>query len=84
MALVVKFKTLLPETPDTMSFNVPIEFDEAKSIEKLSLIVRSVYADGHEHELILQRFKNLPSGHASTKWTGEFARFIADNFTSLI
>ncbi len=83
MALVVKFKTWLPSTPDTMSFNLPIEFDSAKRIAELSHIVISVDADGHEQELVLQRLKGLPHGHYNTRWTGDFARFIADNFTSL-
>jgi len=83
MALIVKFSHAVPSIYTRSEFNVPISFRDAKIIAGNAKFVISVYADGHEHELILQRFKNLPSGYAGTFWTGEFARFIADNFISL-
>lgn len=83
MALIVKFSHAVPSIYTRNEFHIPISFQQASEIFEMSRFVVSIYADGHEHELILQRFKNLPSGHASTLWTGEFARFIADNFRSL-
>lgn len=66
-----------------MEIHVPISFEFAADIEKRSNEIIRIYADGDEHELVVQRFPNLPHGHASTTWSGEFARFIAENFTSL-
>lgn len=41
--------------------------------------VTKIYADGDELQLILSRLNNIPHGHHSTKWKGEWARFIAEN-----
>ena len=41
--------------------------------------VTEIYADGDELQLILSRLKNIPHGHSSTTWRGEWAAFIAEN-----
>lgn len=81
MSLSIKFSR--ESRSKDLELHVPISFEFAREIEASSHNIIEIYADGHEHWLIIQRFRNLPSGHASTTWTGEFARFIADNFTSL-
>jgi hypothetical protein len=42
--------------------------------------VTEIYADGDELQLILSRLNNIPHGHSSTTWRGDWARFIAENF----
>lgn len=44
-------------------------------------VARSLYADGHELQLIESRFKNLPIRRFDqpTIWYGEMAQFIYDN-----
>lgn len=80
MALYIKFQHIR----QAMELHVPISFEFARdSVSQRSNEIIYIYADGDEHELIVQRFPNLPHGHASTQWSGEFCRFIAENFTSL-
>jgi len=73
MALYIK----LAHIKQPLELHVPISLELADDIVKRSHEVVSISADGHEHELIVQRFVNLPHGHASTKWYEPFARFIA-------
>ena len=76
MALVIFDKNNKPST-----FNVPITAEHVAKIREIAGI--AVHADGHEHALIMERFRNLPSAHASTYWEGEFARFILENIGCL-
>lgn len=78
MALHIKFLQL-----PAIEIHVPISFEFASDIVRKSNQITSISADGDEHELVVQRFPNLPHGHASSHWSGEFGRFIAENFTSL-
>jgi len=41
--------------------------------------VTKIYADGDELQLILSSLNNIPCGHSSTTWRGEWALFIAEN-----
>lgn len=80
MALSVFFSKDCPLPNKGYQTNIPIDVQIALDIVKYSDFVTAIHADGHEHEFILKRFNNLPHGHASTTWAGEWARFIAVNF----
>ena len=41
--------------------------------------ILELYADGHELESIISKFKNIPYRSGFTLWTGEMSQFIYDN-----
>ena len=80
MALIVVFSNDYPFPQKQKEIHIPISFELSMEIRKHYDSVEKIMADGHEHDFLTQRFKNIPHGHASTTWSGEWARFIAENF----
>jgi hypothetical protein len=48
-------------------------------VDAKETIVVLLQADGHELELVLSRFKNIPHSFGICTWRGEMAQFIYDN-----
>lgn len=82
MAILIKMNRTTEALPPPEIY-LPISMPLARQIQGMEQWVHSVYADGHEHELLVQRLVGIPHGHAFTTWTGEWARFVVANFMAL-